>query len=76
MNRDVLEGQWTKMKGKVREKWGKLTDDDLEQIGGKKDQLVGRIQERYGEQRDKIEKDVDHFWKDFESPAAGRSMTR
>lgn len=76
MNRDVLEGQWTKIKGKVREKWGKLTDDDLDQIAGKKDQLVGRIQERYGEQRDKIEKDVDRFWKDFETPAAGRSMTR
>jgi uncharacterized protein YjbJ (UPF0337 family) len=48
MNEDTLKGQWMQLKGKVREKWGKLTDDDLDQIQGKSEQLVGRLQERYG----------------------------
>lgn len=46
---DQVKGNWNQMKGKVREKWGLLTDDDLEHIAGHKDRLVGKIQERYGE---------------------------
>ncbi len=49
------------MKGKIREKWGKLTDDDIEFIGGKKDQLIGRLQERYGYSRDQAEREVDSW---------------
>ena len=48
MNEDILKGQWMQLKGKVREKWGKLTSDDLDQIQGRSQQLVGRLQERYG----------------------------
>jgi uncharacterized protein YjbJ (UPF0337 family) len=49
------------MKGKVRENWGKLTDDDVEYIAGKRDQLVGKLQERYGWEREKAEKEADEY---------------
>jgi uncharacterized protein YjbJ (UPF0337 family) len=58
MNWDRVEGNWKQFSGKVKEKWGKLTDDDLTVIDGKEDQLVGRIQERYGIARDEAEKQV------------------
>jgi uncharacterized protein YjbJ (UPF0337 family) len=61
MNWDHIEGQWKDMKGKVREQWGKLTDDDLDVIGGKRDQLVGRIQQRYGTVKDDAEREVREF---------------
>jgi uncharacterized protein YjbJ (UPF0337 family) len=48
MNWDQIEGKWKQMKGSVKQKWGKLTDDDLDVVAGKQDQLVGKIQERYG----------------------------
>jgi len=63
MNWDQVEGVWKQSKGKFREKWGKLTDDDLEVIAGKRDQLIGRIQERYGIARDEAEKQADAFVK-------------
>jgi uncharacterized protein YjbJ (UPF0337 family) len=59
MNEDILKGQWTQLKGRVREKWGKLTDDDVDQIQGRAEQLVGRIQERYGVARDEARRQVD-----------------
>ena len=55
MNWDRVEGQWKQMRGSAREKWGKLTDDDLDQIAGKRDKLVGLLQERYGIARDEAE---------------------
>jgi uncharacterized protein YjbJ (UPF0337 family) len=61
MNWDRIEGQWKQLKGSVRERWGKLTDDDLNVIGGKKEQLVGRIQERYGIAKDEAQKQVDEW---------------
>jgi uncharacterized protein YjbJ (UPF0337 family) len=61
MNKDTLQGQWTQVKGKVREKWGRLTDDDLDVIEGRREQLVGKIQERYGRGRDEVEREVDAF---------------
>jgi uncharacterized protein YjbJ (UPF0337 family) len=48
MNQDVFEGKWKEMRGQVKEWWGKLTDDDLEQAGGKADQMVGLLQQKYG----------------------------
>jgi uncharacterized protein YjbJ (UPF0337 family) len=51
---DYIEGKWKEMRGKVRERWGKLTDDDLDVIAGKRDQLVGIIQQRYGLQRTRL----------------------
>jgi uncharacterized protein YjbJ (UPF0337 family) len=61
MNWDRIEGKWKQSKGKFREKWGKLTDDDLDVIAGKRDQLVGRLQERYGIAKDEAEKQADAF---------------
>jgi uncharacterized protein YjbJ (UPF0337 family) len=61
MNWDTIKGQWTELKGKVREKWGKLTDSDLETIAGKKDQLIGMLQKRYGYEKDAAEREVDDF---------------
>lgn len=61
MNWDTIKGQWTELKGKVREKWGKLTDNDLETIAGKKDQLIGMLQQRYGYDKEAAEKEVDNF---------------
>ena len=61
MNWDQIEGRWKELKGSVKERWGKLTDDDLNVIGGKKDQLVGHIQERYGIAKDEAQKQVDEW---------------
>lgn len=58
MNQEQVSGNWKQFKGKVKEKWGKLTDDDLTVIEGKRDQLVGKIQERYGFQKEVAEKEV------------------
>jgi uncharacterized protein YjbJ (UPF0337 family) len=63
MNRDRAEGNWKQIKGKIKEQWGKLTDDELDQISGKRDQLVGRVQERYGIEKDEAEKRVKQ-WED------------
>jgi len=56
INAQELQGQWTKLRGQVKEKWGQLTDDDLQIHGGNVDQLVGKIQQRTGEGREAIEK--------------------
>jgi uncharacterized protein YjbJ (UPF0337 family) len=61
MNWDRVEGQWKQYTGKGREKWGKLTDSDLEVIKGKRDQLVGKVQERYGIAKDAAQQQVDEF---------------
>ena len=63
MNWDQIKGEWKQAKGKLRSKWGKLTDNDLEQIAGKKDVLVGRLQEHYGLKKDQAERDVDDYLK-------------
>ena len=63
MNKDEAVGNWKQFKGKVKEQWGKLTDDDMTIIEGKRDQLVGKIQERYGYQKDQAEKEVDSWEK-------------
>jgi uncharacterized protein YjbJ (UPF0337 family) len=59
MNEDTVKGQWTQLKGKIREQWGKLTDDDLDQIQGRSEQLVGKLQTRYGIARDEAQRQVD-----------------
>ena len=61
MNWDQITGQWRQVKGQVRAKWAKLTDDDLEAIGGRKDELIGRLQERYGHKKEHAEQEVDNF---------------
>ena len=59
MNDDVFKGKWMQFKGQVKEKWGQLTDDDLDQAAGQRDQLVGRIQERYGLAKDEVNQQLD-----------------
>jgi uncharacterized protein YjbJ (UPF0337 family) len=61
MNWDRIEGNWKQFKGVAREKWGKLTDNDWETVAGKKDQLIGRIQERYGISKDEAQKQADEW---------------
>ena len=61
MNRDTIEGQWTQLKGKVKQQWAKLTDDDIGKIEGRRDVLVGKIQERYGVAQDEAEKQIKQF---------------
>ncbi len=63
MNKDILEGKWEQLKGAVREKWGDLTDDDLMQIDGSREKLLGKIQEAYGRSRDAAEREVKE-WED------------
>lgn len=59
MNWDRIEGNWKQIKGKALEQWGKLTDDELDRIAGRREQLVGLIQERYGMAKDEAEKQFD-----------------
>jgi uncharacterized protein YjbJ (UPF0337 family) len=58
MNRDEFEGKWKQIRGAVKEKWGKLTDDDLDIIAGKREQLIGKIQERYSITKEEAEKQI------------------
>ena len=61
MNEDTISGNWKQFKGKVKETWGKLTDDDLDVIAGKRDQMVGKMQERYGIAKDEAEKQLNDW---------------
>ena len=61
MNWDQTEGMWKQLKGSVKQQWGKLTDDDLEQARGERDKLVGRIQERYGVAKDEASRQLDEW---------------
>lgn len=62
MNKDTVEGKWKQIKGKARETWGNITDDELEQAKGDAQQLAGLIQERYGKTREAAEKEVKDFY--------------
>jgi uncharacterized protein YjbJ (UPF0337 family) len=71
MNWDRIEGNWKQFKGKAKEQWGKLTDDDLNVVSGKRDQLAGRIQERYGIAKDEADRQINEwtrreeaYWRD------------
>lgn len=61
MNQDVFQGKWKQMRGAVKKAWGNLTDDDLDRVNGETDQLVGRLQERYGYTKEKAEGEVADF---------------
>jgi uncharacterized protein YjbJ (UPF0337 family) len=61
MNWDRIEGNWKQFKGHAKRKWGELTDDDLDKLEGRRDELIGKIQERKGLARDKAEKEVDEW---------------
>lgn len=61
MNTDILSGQWKQIRGKVQQKWGDLTNDDLDRINGKRTELEGVLQERYGYSKDQVSREVDNF---------------
>ncbi len=67
MNWDRIEGNWKELRGKARENWGELTDDDLDIAAGKRDQLVGQIQKKYGIAKDEAERQVDQFAAKYET---------
>lgn len=73
MNWNELEGKWNQMKGTVREKFGKLTDDDIQVIAGKKDQFLGKLQERYGMARAQAEKELDNWLRNVHETEAPRT---
>jgi uncharacterized protein YjbJ (UPF0337 family) len=61
MNWDFVQGNWKQVSGKVKQQWGKLTDDDLAKIAGRREELEGKLQERYGLTKDEIKKQLDDF---------------
>ncbi len=61
MNWEILKGKWNQVMGQLKSKWGKLTDDDWTTVSGKKDALVGKVQERYGYKKDQAEKEVNDY---------------
>ncbi len=63
MNKDTLKGNWTQLKGKIKQKWGKLTDNDVTQINGSYEELEGKLQTLYGIQREEAEKNIKAFLK-------------
>ena len=66
MNRDILEGQWKQIKGRVKQQWGRLTDDELDQMTGSYDELAGLIQERYGYSREEAMNELDMFLDNYD----------
>ncbi len=73
MNWDRISGEWKNLKGKAREKWGKLTDSDWEQVGGKKDQLIGKLQAHYGWSKEQASREVDDWAREHERQPMGTS---
>lgn len=71
MNEDTLKGQWTQLKGHLRKQWGRLTDDDIDEIKGQRDVLLGKLQEYYGRNREENERDVERWLDGYR--AASRS---
>jgi uncharacterized protein YjbJ (UPF0337 family) len=61
MNKDILSGLWKQAKGEVKQTWGELTDDEINQIDGQRDKLIGKLQEKYGYTRERAEAEVDRF---------------
>jgi uncharacterized protein YjbJ (UPF0337 family) len=68
MDANILKGKWLQLKGSIREKWGQLTDDDVDRVSGSAERLVGVIQERYGYQKQEAEKEVDAFLARYGAP--------
>ncbi len=81
MNSDQVEGKFKQLKGSIKQRWGKLTDDDLTTLSGKKDELVGKLQERYGYTKEQAQKEADewatassHDWSDTTAASGGHAV--
>jgi uncharacterized protein YjbJ (UPF0337 family) len=61
MNKDIVQGHWKEIKGKVKQQWGNLTDDDVARMRGTREELRGLIQQKYGYEKDRVEKEIDNF---------------
>ena len=72
MNRDTVAGNWKQIKGKIKERWGEFTDDELDQLEGKRDQMIGKLQEKYGYSRERAESE----YRDFEASLFSGSTRR
>ena len=72
MNNEILSGNWKQFRGNLLEQWGKLTDDDLDVAAGRRDQIVGKLQERYGLAKDEVERQVKEFEDRYTGKAAAR----
>jgi uncharacterized protein YjbJ (UPF0337 family) len=66
MNEDILKGNWNQLKGNVKQWWGDLTDDDVQRIEGNRDELVGRLQERYGWTKEEARAEIDRRFKELD----------
>lgn len=66
MNNDIFQGQWKQFRGRIKEWWGELTDDDLDRVAGRWDRFVGLLQERYGYTRERAEREVEQRWHEFD----------
>jgi uncharacterized protein YjbJ (UPF0337 family) len=65
MNEDILKGKWKQLKGKVKEQWGDLTDDEIDMVEGRKDILIGKLQERYGMSKAEASRQADNWWMQY-----------
>jgi uncharacterized protein YjbJ (UPF0337 family) len=61
MNADILKGKWNQLRGEIRSRWGKFTDDDVDQIQGETEKMIGKLQERYGYSRQQAERELNEF---------------
>lgn len=68
MNWDIVQGNWSQWKGRLKEKWGDLTDDDIQMLDGKKDQIAGKLQERYGIAREEADRQLDEWASGYNDP--------
>lgn len=68
MNKNVLEGKWKQLRGAIRERWGELTNDDLDQIAGKGERLSGILQEKYGYSQMEAERQIEEFLESMKVP--------
>ena len=66
MNKDIVKGHWKEVKGKLKQQWGKLTDDDIDQMEGSYEELEGALQKNYGYQKDQVKREIDTFLDDNE----------
>jgi uncharacterized protein YjbJ (UPF0337 family) len=66
MNKDIIQGKWNEIKGKIKQQWGKFTDDDITKMNGTYDELHGALQKKYGYQKERAKEEIDSFLKEHD----------